>query len=262
MARSKRPVCEHIDLFVIGTTFMSEPHGILTTGNSDGIGLGLTQEYLDRRLPVYGISRRGCPVTHAKLRDMRCDLSQFDQVGNTLHMLLNGVTRLSLVVLNAGVLGDIKELHQIPIADIKQIMDVNLWANKAVMDWLHSSGIQIDQIVFMSSGAAVNASKGWGGYALSKAALNMLAKLYVHEFPDSHITAFAPGIVHTQMLDHINHHVNANEFPSAKVLQEAIGTDSMPEPREASKRLAEAFEKLLTYPSGSFLDIRTMMEHS
>lgn len=240
---------------------MSKSHGILITGNSDGIGLGLTQEYLERGVPVYGLSRRGCPVSHTKLHDIRCDLSRFDQVGHALQMLLNGITRLSLVVLNAAVLGEIKELHLIPIAEIKRVMDVNLWANKAVMDWLHSSGIQTDQIVFMSSGAAVNASKGWGGYALSKAALNMLAKLYAHEFPNSHITAFAPGVIHTQMLDHINHHVNANEFPSAKVLQDAIGTESMPEPRAAGKRLAEAFEKLLAYPSGSFLDIRTMIEH-
>jgi len=241
---------------------VSVPYAVLITGNSDGIGLGLTEEYMDRGYTVFGLSRRGCPLRNTRLRDVECDLGELERVGAAMDTLLSGVDRLKLVVLNAGVLGDIQELHAIPMAEIKRVMDINLWANKAVMDWLYASQIRIEQIVFMSSGAAVNASKGWGGYALSKAALNMLAKLYAHEFTDTHISAFAPGLVHTQMQDHIDVNVNANEYPSAKVLQDAIGTDSMPEPKEASHRLAMAFEKLLAYPSGSFLDIRTMEMHS
>ena len=241
---------------------MSVPDAVLITGNSDGIGLGLTEQYLDRGWMIYGLSRRGCPLSNTRLRDVRCDLGELDRVGEAMDALLNDVNRLKLVVLNAGVLGEIQELHAIPMADIKRVMDINLWANKAVMDWLYASQIQIEQIVFMSSGAAVNASKGWGGYALSKAALNMLARLYTHEFPDTHISAFAPGLVHTRMQDHIDDNVNAQQYPSAKVLQDAIGTDSMPEPKAAGQRLAAAFEQLLAYPSGSFLDIRTMEMHS
>jgi NAD(P)-dependent dehydrogenase (short-subunit alcohol dehydrogenase family) len=67
-----------------------------------------------------------------------------------------------------------------PSADLKQVMEVNLWANKAIMDWLHGWGRPIDQILMISSGAAVLGNKGWNGYALSKAALNMLARLYAH----------------------------------------------------------------------------------
>ena len=114
------------------------------------------------------------------------------------------------------------------------------------------------QIVFMSSGAAVNGNKGWSGYALSKAALNMMAQLYVHEFPDTHIAAFAPGLVHTQMQDDIRDNVDSAAFPSMQVLKDAIGTSLMPEPREAGRLLADAFERLPQYPSGSFLDIRSM----
>jgi NAD(P)-dependent dehydrogenase (short-subunit alcohol dehydrogenase family) len=228
------------------------------TGNSSGIGLGLTREYLARDFMVYGISRRGCPLAHERLHDACCDLTDFGTVPTVLRSLLGETTTLDLVVLNAGVLGDIRELHDTPMEDIRRVMDINLWANKAVMDWLHDSGISIGQVVFMSSGAAVNGNKGWNGYALSKAALNMMAQLYVHEFPATHIAAFAPGLVHTRMQDEIRDHVDSVRFPSTQVLKDAIGTALMPEPGEAGALLADAFERLPAYPSGSFLDIRSM----
>jgi NAD(P)-dependent dehydrogenase (short-subunit alcohol dehydrogenase family) len=137
-------------------------------------------------------------------------------------------------------------------------MDINLWSNKAIMDWLHASPLTLARVVFMSSGAAVNGNKGWSGYALSKAALNMMAQLYAHEFPETHIAAFAPGLVHTQMQDDIRDTVDSRRYPSTQVLKDAIGTELMPEPRQAGRLLAAAFEKLPRYPSGSFLDIRSL----
>ncbi len=237
---------------------MSYCGNILITGNSSGIGYSLTEEYLKQGWTVYGLSRRGCSGLNGDLYDIRCDLTDLDAIESALERLLTDVDALDLVVLNAGVLGLIQELNKTSLEQIKQIMDVNLWANKAIMDYLYRSDIQIRQIVMMSSGAAVNGSKGWGGYSLSKAALNMLAKLYVSEFPDTHIAAFAPGVVHTQMLDYIRDDVDIEEFPSAQRLREAIGTDQMPEPDQAAELLVEAFARLPQYPSGSFLDIRTM----
>ncbi len=237
---------------------MSKRKNVLITGNSSGIGYGLSEEYLEQGWTVYGISRRGCSGLPGNLHDIQCDLTDFTALTSALATLLGAVEQLDLVVLNAGILGKIRELHKTSMEEIKQVMEINLWANKAVMDWLHTSGICIAQIVFISSGAAVNASKGWSGYALSKAALNMLAKLYVHEFPSTHIAAFAPGLVHTQMQDDIYDNVDVTAFPSAQVLKDAIGTEMMPEPREAGNLLANAFERLPDYPSGSFLDIRLM----
>ena len=237
---------------------MTEINSVFITGNSSGIGLALTHEYIERGFEVYGVSRRGCPLQDDALHDVQCDRADFETVPHTLQSLLGNTPSLNLVILNAGVLGDICELHATQMADIRRVMDINLWANKAVMDWLHDSDIRIRQIVFMSSGAAVNGNKGWSGYALSKAALNMMAQLYAHEFPDTHIAAFAPGLVHTRMQDDIRDHVDSARFPSTQVLKDAIGTGLMPEPREAGRLLADAFARLPAWPSGSFLDIRSM----
>jgi NAD(P)-dependent dehydrogenase (short-subunit alcohol dehydrogenase family) len=237
---------------------MTPRHTALITGNSSGIGYGLSAACLARGWSVYGLSRRGCSGLTGDLHDMRCDLTDFAAVGPALARLLEGVDHLNLVVLNAGVLGEISDLHAIPLEELRRVMDINLWANKAVMDWLHGSGLRIDQIVFMSSGAAVNGNRGWGGYALSKAALNMMAQLYAHEFPDTHIAALAPGLVHTAMQDAIRDTVDSRRYPSTRALKDAIGTALMPEPLPAGERLVDAFGKLPRYPSGSFLDLRTL----
>lgn len=86
----------------------------------------------------------------------------------------------------------------------------------------------------------------------------MMAQLYVHGFPDTHIAAFAPGLVQTQMQDDIRDHLDSTRFPSTQLLKDAIGTELMPEPGEAGVLLADAFERLPAYQSGSFLDIRSV----
>ncbi|MEN8106787.1 MAG: hypothetical protein ABFS22_02140 [Pseudomonadota bacterium] len=59
---------------------MTQYKAAFTTGNSSGIGLALTGEYLSRGYKVYGTSRRSCPLTHERLHDVRCDLADFETV--------------------------------------------------------------------------------------------------------------------------------------------------------------------------------------
>lgn len=230
---------------------------VFITGNSSGLGRGLTEACLDRGWRVYGCSRRGCELG-GDLANVRVDLSRFDAVPTALTQLLDGVERLDLVILNAGAVGEIRDLTRTPLEDIQRIMDINTWSNKIVMDWLHGSGITIDQIVMISSGAAVLGNRGWGGYALSKAALNMLARLYSHEFPDTHITAVAPGLVDTAMMDYLCA-VHAEQFPALSRIRKARGTGAMPAPRTAAEQLIEALAQLKATPSGSYVDIRSLV---
>jgi NAD(P)-dependent dehydrogenase (short-subunit alcohol dehydrogenase family) len=139
------------------------------------------------------------------------------------------------------------------LSDIKEVMEVNVWANKELIDSLYAYA-QVKQIVGISSGAAVNGSKGWGAYSISKAGLNMLLKVYAKELPEIHFTALAPGIIRTSMVQHIIDDVNDELFPSAKKLKES----HIQTPQEAAKHLIATFPKLLNYESGSFLDVRTM----
>ncbi len=231
------------------------------TGNSSGLGLGLTTALLADGATVYGCSRRGCPLDHHDLHDQHLDLSKLEQVSAALDRLLGGVERLDLVVLNAGVLGDIRLLSQTALPEIYEIMDINLWANKLILDWLIDNALPVDQVVLISSGAAVRGNKGWGAYALSKAGLNMLAQLYAHEMPESHLIALAPGLVDTAMQDYLcdPEQVEVGDFPSIEKLRAARDSGEMPSAELAARQILQLLPALKRHPSGSFADVRTIV---
>ena len=228
------------------------------TGTSSGLGRGLATVLSEQGWSVYSCSRRGCDLPG--VQDALCDLTDSAKVRDALDDLLGGLDRLDLVILYAGILGEIGDLSATPLADLKQVMDVNLWANKTVMDWLHAWGPPVGQVVMISSGASVLGNKGWDGYALSKAALNMLAKLYAREFPETHLTALAPGLIDTALMDQLCDETDAQAFPALRRLLRARGTAAMPGPVDAAERVLSVVERLTDWPSGSFIDLRQILD--
>ena len=227
---------------------------ILITGVSSGLGFSLAKAYLDNGDAVYAIGR-----TMPKQLENNphffffpYDLRDTFMIKSTLAEFLDKRS-FSLVILNAGVLGDINTLDKVETLYIKEVMDINVWANKELIDLLASKST-VQQIVGVSSGASVNGSKGWGAYSISKAGLNMLLKVYAKELPEIHFTSLAPGIIQTPMVEHIINKVDDTVFTSAKTLKEAY----IQSPSQAAKNLLQTFPKLLNYESGSFLDVRTM----
>ncbi len=227
---------------------------VLITGVSSGLGEALAEKYLKNGDTVYAIGR-----TLPKKLDhyphfffFPYDLSDTFMIQSTLKEFLQHRS-FDIVILNAGVLGEIKTLSQTDLMEAKEVMEINVWANKELIDTLHTHAL-VKQIVGISSGAAVNGSKGWGPYSLSKAGLNMLLSIYAKELPEIHFTALAPGVIRTPMVEHIIEDVDDTLFPSAKRLKEK----PIQTPEEAAENLIATFPKLLAYESGSFLDVRTM----
>ena len=227
---------------------------ILITGIGSGLGEALTKAYLDNGDKVYAIGREFPKQFdhYTNFFFFPYDLSQTFLLNSDIQPFIQNHD-FDLVILNAGILGKIATMQQTDLSVIKDVMELNVWANKELIDTL-SSYATVKQIVGISSGAAVNGSKGWGAYSLSKSALNMLLKVYAKELPDIHFTALAPGIIKTPMTDYIVEKVDDREFPSAKKLKESY----IQSPEEAAKNLLYLFPKLLEYESGSFVDVREM----
>jgi len=227
---------------------------ILITGVSSGLGEALAKAYLEHGDSVYAIGKN---IPHKLDQNPHFfffpyDLSETFLIQSTLKEFLQNRS-FDIVILNAGLLGDIAPLSETDLSDIKDVMEVNVWANKELIDTLHAHA-KVKQIIGISSGAAVNGSKGWGAYSLSKSGLNMLLKVYAKEMPEVHFTALAPGVIDTPMVQHIIHNVNDEIYPSAKRLKEG----EIRSPQKAATLLINTFPKLLAYESGSFVDIRTM----
>lgn len=234
---------------------------VFITGVSSGIGLGLAQAYLNRGCEVLGTSRRepDSLKENPQFRFESADLSEPDSVEAPLTRLLADIDRLDLVILNAGRLGFFGDLSDSPPDDLQRTMTVNVWSCKAVLDVLFKPDIPIAQVVTMSSGAAVNGNRGWSGYSISKAALNMLTKLYATERPDTHFCAFAPGLVDTAIQDELLSREPDERYAAVEVLRSKRGTQDMPQPDVAAERFIPVFERLpQLVDSGDFTDIRKL----
>jgi NAD(P)-dependent dehydrogenase (short-subunit alcohol dehydrogenase family) len=235
---------------------------IFITGCSSGLGYGLSNHYLNEGHKVFGLSRSTNDVlnSHSAYHFLQLDLSGLNEIRGKVRDFLKNESGMDLVILNAGILNDVRDLKDTDIEEIKKVMDVNVWANKVLIDVLFEQLNSIDQLVAISSGAAVSGTRGWNAYSLSKSTLNMLIDLYSREHPQTHFCALAPGLIETGMQDYLNDLPEAYEkkFPMVKKLKEARGTDSMPKPDEAAVIVADAIRKVTEYESGSFLDVREL----
>jgi len=233
---------------------------ILITGTSSGLGYGLAKHYLSNKHQVFGISRRQNPElnSYENFKHLSHDISRFIELKPKLSAFLEKEEKLDLVILNAGILSEINDLYYTSLDEIKKVMDVNVWANKELIDLLFRRLKTIDQIVAISSGASVSGARGWNAYSLSKATLNMLINLYSKEFLQTHFCALAPGLIDSQMQEYIFSLPDDKNYPTVERLKNAKANQQMPSIDEASEIVSKAIKKARNYESGSFLDVRDM----
>ncbi len=225
---------------------------ILITGCSSGLGLALTNLYLQKGYKVFGLSRKNPLIQNKDFEFKKIDLSQTLEIKKLLQDYLLDIKEFELVYLNAGILGEIKTLELLSLEEMRNVFEINVFANKEILDIL--AKCKVKKIVAISSGASINGSKGWGSYSLSKAGINMLINLYSKELINTKLYAIAPGVIKTQMTDYIRFEIDDRIFISAKKLKEG----EIQTPKNAAKRLNETLKKLETIPSGSFIDVRNI----
>jgi NAD(P)-dependent dehydrogenase (short-subunit alcohol dehydrogenase family) len=233
---------------------------VFISGTSSGLGFALAKYYLEADHQVYGVSRKMNEELNnfSGFHFLVQDITRFSEVETNLISFLKDTRVLDLVILNAGVLNEIKDLKNTSLPEIKQVMDVNVWANKILIETLFHEVEEIKQVVAVSSGAAVSGARGWNAYSLSKATLNMLISLYAREFTDTHFCALAPGLVDTGMQEYIFSLKEDSKFPVVERLKETKKAGKMPTPAEAARNFAKAAEAAKNYESGTFLDVRKL----
>ena len=232
---------------------------VFITGVSSGLGHGLAKVYLEQGATVYGCSRRAPEdLIEQGLVFKSADLSDAASASHAVGSLLADAGNLHLIVLNAGKLGKIRDMGDTPLSDFRETLEVNLMANKWLLDMVYASGRRVKQVVAISTGASQSGSRGWNGYSVSKAALNMLIKLYAAEQPRTHFTSFAPGLIDTAMQDYLTNLPADDRYEPLAILKAAKGTEQMPDGETCARQLIAAFPKLLERESGSYADIRKL----
>jgi NAD(P)-dependent dehydrogenase (short-subunit alcohol dehydrogenase family) len=223
---------------------------ILITGCSSGLGLALTNYYLQKGFKVYGISRNKPEIQNQNFIHISFDLSQISDIKTSLTNILKEIKNLDLVFLNAGMLGKIKILKELSIKEMQEVYSLNVYANKELLDILMQ--IDVKNIFIISSGASKTGYKGWGSYSLSKAGVNMLVNLYSNEMFNTKIIALAPGVIKTPMTDYIRFELDENIFTSAKKLNEGL----VQTPLETAIKIDAFINRIHEFETGSYVDIR------
>jgi NAD(P)-dependent dehydrogenase (short-subunit alcohol dehydrogenase family) len=112
--------------------------------------------------------------------------------------------RLDVLVANAGILGPLSPLDHVPPHEWDDVVAVNITANyrltHAFADLLRKS--DAGRVVYVSSALGTLGMAYWGPYAVSKAALDMLARTFAAETATTsvRVNVMAPAQVRTRML--------------------------------------------------------------
>ncbi|MBZ8131744.1 SDR family NAD(P)-dependent oxidoreductase [Afifella sp. IM 167] len=111
--------------------------------------------------------------------------------------------KLDIFLANAGTLGTLSPLGHVKAKDWEQVMAINVTANWRLLRTLDPVLKRSDagRAIFISSGVAHTTKPFWGPYAVSKAALEAIARTYAHENENSpiNVSIVNPGPMRTAM---------------------------------------------------------------
>jgi NAD(P)-dependent dehydrogenase (short-subunit alcohol dehydrogenase family) len=185
----------------------------LITGASRGIGAAVAQRFAAEGAHVVLAARTvggleevddairaagGQPATLVPL-----DLVDGEKIDSLAAAVYERFGRLDVLVGNAGVLGTMTPIGHVDPKEWQHVLDVNVTAN-----WRLIRGFDpllrlspAGRAVFVTSGIARGAAPYWAEYATSKAALEMLVKVWAAEVAKTpiRVNLVDPGVVRTRL---------------------------------------------------------------
>lgn len=186
----------------------------LVTGASRGIGKAVALALADAGADIIAVARARSQGALEDLDDqirakgqsctlVPMDLKDFDAIDRLGGAIFERWGKLDILIGNAGVLGTISPLGHIGVKDWAELMDVNVTANWRLIRSMDPLLKQSDagRAIFVTSGAAGKHKQHWGGYAVSKAALEELVLTYAAESKISgvKVNMIDPGPIATHM---------------------------------------------------------------
>jgi len=186
----------------------------LVTGASRGIGRAVAIELAKQGANIIAVARnksqgaledldneiqslgQNCTLTPMDIRDG----DSIDRLGAAIYERWG---KLDILVANAAILGPISPLGHIEPKDWAELLDINVtsaWRLIRSLDPLLKLS-DAGRAVFVTSGAAGKHKPFWGGYAVTKAALDELVLTYAAESAKTgvKINLLDPGPIRTHM---------------------------------------------------------------
>jgi NAD(P)-dependent dehydrogenase (short-subunit alcohol dehydrogenase family) len=214
----------------------------LITGASRGIGAAVAERFAQEGAHVVLAARTvggleevddGIRAAGGNATLVPVDLRDFMKIDELAAALFDRYGRLDVLVGNAAEFGAFSPLGHIDPTVWAQVIDLNLNANWRLiraMDPLLRAA-PAGRAIFVTCGVARGAFPYWGAYAVSKAALEMLVKIYAGEISKTAVRAnlIDPGIVRTRLRARAFPGENPASLPTPESAAEAFLALAVPE---------------------------------
>ncbi|MEO1014140.1 MAG: SDR family NAD(P)-dependent oxidoreductase [Pseudomonadota bacterium] len=185
----------------------------LVTGASRGIGAAMAKALAEAGAHVLALARTvgGLEELDDEIRAAggKCslipaDLTEPEAIERLGPALLERFGRLDILLANAGDLGELAPLTDIDPEVWARALDVNVTANWRLIRTLDPAlrASAAGRVIFMTSRVGGEEPRAfWGAYAVSKAAMEMLAQTYAEETAasDIRVAIVDPGAMRTRM---------------------------------------------------------------
>ncbi len=207
----------------------------LITGASRGIGAAVARAYAAEGAQVIVCARTqgGLEEVDDAIRAeggsatlFPADLREFDTIDQMALAIHQRFGRLDILVGNAGILGTLTPMHQIEPKQWDEVMAINLTANwrlvRACDPLLRLS--DAGRAIFVTSGAGDGRHPYWGAYAVSKGALEIMAKTWAVEVENTkmRVNLINPGATRTGMRAEAFPGEDPMALPSAEEIAQAF----------------------------------------
>jgi NAD(P)-dependent dehydrogenase (short-subunit alcohol dehydrogenase family) len=214
----------------------------LITGASRGIGAAVAERFAGEGAHLVLVARTvgGIEEVDDKIRArggsatlVPLDLHDFIKIDELAAALFERYGRLDILIGNAAEFGIFSPLGHIDPVIWTEVVDLNLTANwrliRAMDPLLRAAAA--GRAIFVTSGVARNTPAYWGPYAVSKAALEMLVKIYAGEITKTRVRAnlIDPGAVRTRLRARAFPGENPAHLPSPESVTDAFLALALPE---------------------------------
>lgn len=186
----------------------------LVTGASRGIGRAVALAMAAEGADIIAVARPRSQAALESLDDeiralgQNCTLVPFDlKDGNAIDRLGASIHerwgKLDIFVGNAAILGTLSPLSHIGVKDFQELLDINVTANWRFIRSLDPLLKKSDagRVIIVSSGSTGKNKAYWGGYMMSKAAVENITLTYSNENEITKINSnvINPGPIRTSM---------------------------------------------------------------
>jgi len=232
----------------------------IVTGATKGIGLAVTQSFIDAGasvIGIYGVDAQAAERVKQdleageRLRLIQCDVSDYNQVKKLYDDIEHEYEFIDILVSNAGIRRD-SVLAMMPYEDWQRVIDVNLtgsfaMAKHAVMLMMKK---KYGRIIFITSPMSYLGFAGQANYSASKAGQIGMMRSLSKETAKRKITVncVSPGFIETDLI------ANLTE-DQVRQYKTMVPLKRFGKPKEVADAVLFLSGKNSAYITGSVLEI-------